>query len=146
MECLKKTIPDLNIYTSKEAGQNYQLLLPLLYSYECMTIPEYLYIVVERNQSHSRKFTEDNDIFKQQSVYERTILCTLENIQCDANDKNILAREVSEHYKFIKEFKVIHSCDKSLNYLNFLKRYYSRLTWRQWLSLFKSYIIKSVKW
>lgn len=42
------------IYVQKDAGQNLQILLPMLYTYECVTIQEPLYCVTERQTSHSR--------------------------------------------------------------------------------------------
>ncbi len=43
-----------DIYTSKDAGQNWQLMLPVLYRYRCKTILEPLYNTVVRKSSHSR--------------------------------------------------------------------------------------------
>lgn len=49
-----KELTGFDIYTEKNAGQNWQLLLPVLYAYRCKTIPEPLFTVVERDSSHSR--------------------------------------------------------------------------------------------
>ena len=61
-EVLKKAIPSLKIYESKE-GQNWQLLLPLAWIAKCGYITEPLYYYVERKQSHSHmKRTYSNQI------------------------------------------------------------------------------------
>lgn len=43
-----------DIYTTKDAGQNWQMLLPVLYHYRCKTILQPLYNYVAREASHSR--------------------------------------------------------------------------------------------
>lgn len=48
-----KIYPDREIYVSKQAGQNYQLLLPFAYSYECWQMPDVLCYYLERSSSHS---------------------------------------------------------------------------------------------
>lgn len=55
-----KTEDFFQIYPSKRIpesiiGQNFQMLLPFLYHYKCPTIPEKLYRVYVRSDSHSRK-------------------------------------------------------------------------------------------
>lgn len=49
-----REVTDMEIYTNKEAGQNWQLMLPMLHRYRCLTIPEELYHVLTRASSHSR--------------------------------------------------------------------------------------------
>lgn len=70
-----------NIYTEKDAGQNWQLFLPIFYSYGCLTLKEVLYTVISRNVSHSRKGNDGylNKI-KRIDIYERTVLATLNRI------------------------------------------------------------------
>ena len=81
IEALDATNPGREIYTEKRAGQNWQIILPLLYTYKCYTLEEVLFSVLVRQQSHSRQVSwnyspqiEIND------VYERTILNTLDRI------------------------------------------------------------------
>lgn len=52
--CLDTNIPTRSIYTSKHAGQNAQILLPILANTKCITIPEVLYCYLIRQNSHSR--------------------------------------------------------------------------------------------
>lgn len=52
-DALLSAIPSRHIYESK-AGQNWQLLLPVSYYYECGFLAEALYYYVIRQNSHSR--------------------------------------------------------------------------------------------
>lgn len=88
----------LPIYTSKDAGQNWQLMLPLLYHYRCSTILEPLYHVVCRGNSHSREKKEYSRLKQRIETYRDTILCTLKNIV------GMPATEL-EHYTHIIENK-----------------------------------------
>lgn len=76
-----RTTTDFDIYTEKKAGQNWQIFLPVLHSYKCLTIKEVLYTVLSRRDSHSRR-TQDGYEKKMMifDVYERTVLETLKRI------------------------------------------------------------------
>ena len=81
MSVLRETT-GLDIYTSKYAGQNWQLYLPVLYSYRCLTIKEVLYNVLERADSHSRGgFKGYEQQILRLDVYETTLLETLKRIK-----------------------------------------------------------------
>lgn len=80
-EKIKACMP-LSIYTQKDAGQNWQLMLPLLYNYKCYTIQEPLYNVVVRLSSHSRgQYKGFTEIIKKYDAYENTIVETLKRIK-----------------------------------------------------------------
>ncbi len=49
-------IGNRTIATAKNAGQNYQLLLPLLYRHRCLTVKEKMIAITVRADSHSRGF------------------------------------------------------------------------------------------
>ena len=49
-----KHMTGLKMFHRKGVGQNWQMLLPVLYNYRCVSIPEPLYTVVLRNNSHCR--------------------------------------------------------------------------------------------
>lgn len=53
-----KTHPQKVIYESR-GGQNWQLLLPMAYCYECGFLDEVLYYVLIRPESHSREIQSD---------------------------------------------------------------------------------------
>lgn len=54
MDVFDKCISRRTIPTALNAGQNYQLLLPILHDYRCITVMERLITIVERQGSHSR--------------------------------------------------------------------------------------------
>lgn len=71
----------LSIYTEKNAGQNWQLLLPVLYSYRCLTIKEILYTVLVRQSSHSRgQYSGYERMLVRYDSYRKTILATLDRM------------------------------------------------------------------
>lgn len=80
-DVLRKTIPDLEIYTEHDAGQNWQLMLPVLYTHRCLTIPEVMYSVLTRSASHSRgQYATRKQVNRQFNGYRNTILSTLKRI------------------------------------------------------------------
>ncbi len=86
-KALKATIPDLDIYTERNAGQNWQLMLPVLYSYRCLTINRIMYCVLIRRASHSRgQYSERKKYKKLINSYRNTILSTLERMQAMPDD------------------------------------------------------------
>ena len=78
VQLLDNRIKDREIYTEKNAGQNWQLLLPLLHQGKCITINEYHYKILVRGSSHSRGQYKsfEEQLIKIQS-YENTLVATL---------------------------------------------------------------------
>lgn len=77
LEQLKK-ITLLPIYTEKNAGQNWQIMLPILWNYQCVTIKEVLYTVVSRSESHSRgQYQGFEQLRRKYQAYYNTIIATL---------------------------------------------------------------------
>ena len=78
---LDKVNPSREIYVEKDAGQNWQMFLPLFYSFKCYTLAESYFSVLERSDSHSREqcksYTKE---ISKISSYENTILYTLDRI------------------------------------------------------------------
>lgn len=75
-------LTDFDIYTEKNAGQNWQLMLPVLYKYRCRTILEPLYTVVSRSSSHSRgQSVTYEQIVRQYESYYNTRVETLKRIK-----------------------------------------------------------------
>lgn len=106
MSALTETT-NLEIYTSKDAGQNWQLYLPVLYSYRCITIKEVLYNIVERESSHSRgSYKGYEQILQRINAYEETLLATLDNIKkMSENLRDIYKNEIL--YKYLREKLVL---------------------------------------
>lgn len=88
---IDELIPGREIYTEKNAGQNYQICLPLLYNHKILTIEKYYYNIVEHEDSHSRDLSTNND---RQKVNYRAILKTLDGIALPLDYKKYLIREV----------------------------------------------------
>lgn len=97
-----KELTNLQIYTEKNAGQNWQLLLPVLYSYRCLTIKEVLYNVLERAASHSRGMYTgyDRTVLKLDS-YEATLHGTINRITA-------MSEIDKEDYNFRVSCKYLH--------------------------------------
>lgn len=62
-----RTIP---IY---DVGQNFQMLLPFMYHYECATLPEELYGVCVHENSHSRRTLTKQQEIKKYKDYEKLL-------------------------------------------------------------------------
>ena len=121
VEVLKKTIPQLNIYSEKDAGQNWQLMLPALYRHDCITINEILYSIIVRENSHSRGLYSTSDtIIKKINAYENTIINTLKNINMELEkytkySESILHKYQLERLRVYIEYKEIKNSKKILN-------------------------------
>lgn len=126
MKALMETT-HLDIYTVKDAGQNWQLMLPVLYKYRCLTIPEVLYTVVSREASHSRgQFAGYDKTIHKLQVYEDTIQGTLDRMQMENAIKaeykkrielKYLYEKLLLDYRYLKQnafferYKSIKQCD-----------------------------------
>ena len=102
MEAFEKVNPLREIYVEKNAGQNWQMLLPILYEYKCKTINTYLSNVLVRPSSHSRGQykTYEQQVLKFDS-YKNTILNTLDRIQAmPPNKREEYKRIIRNKYKF----------------------------------------------
>lgn len=89
----------LDIYTEKDAGQNWQLMLPMLYRFDCITIMEPLFNVLERPDSHSRgQYRGYEAEISKTKAYMNTLLSTLEKIEMPQNQKSNYQRTISNIY------------------------------------------------
>lgn len=95
MEAFDKVNPKREIYVDKNAGQNWQILLPILYSYNCATIEESLFSILERSSSHCRISKSYIQKVLMYDSFQNSILKTLDNmhlmpiIEKDKYKKNI---------------------------------------------------------
>lgn len=69
-----------DIYVSKPAGQNWQMLLPIAARHECWQMPEILGYYLIRKQSHSRAATSAREKYQYQMMCEDVIVNTLNRI------------------------------------------------------------------
>lgn len=65
--------PSLDIYTAENAGQNWQILLPLMYNHKCLTVDEYLFNYVQRVASHSHSTKDFDCLIEKWNLYENVI-------------------------------------------------------------------------
>lgn len=73
--------PKRDIYVQKDAGQNWQMLLPLMYRHQCYSFETSYFSVLERADSHSRgQYHTFEQKLKKLAVYEDTIVRTLDRI------------------------------------------------------------------
>lgn len=88
------------IYTDKYAGQNWQIMLPILYSYRCMTILKPYYTVVCRNNSHSRgQYTGYEETHRKYMAYYKTLINTLDIIKkIPQSDKKRYVSQLKSKY------------------------------------------------
>lgn len=103
VKLLDETIKNREIYTQKDAGQNWQLLLPLLYNKKCITINEYHYKILEREASHSRgRYKSYEEKIQKIRSYENTIVFTLMNMSfMPEEEKEQYVKDI--HVKYLLE-------------------------------------------
>ncbi|MCR3961847.1 glycosyltransferase family 2 protein [Aeromonas veronii] len=100
---LREVLPSLTIYAEKNAGQNWQLLLPLLYKYKCLTLKKYLYSILVRANSHSRgAYSTYEQVIARLDSYERTILNTLRVIDLTKFEYQNYTDKIDRKYKKIR--------------------------------------------
>lgn len=110
MQELEKHYPTRDIYPSnKFGGQNFQLMLPVLYNNRCITIQEPLYNVLVRANSHSRgQFKSKEELIKRNDEVKRILYKTLESI--DGLPK-------SEHHRLLRKINKIWTRKLSIQLL-----------------------------
>jgi glycosyltransferase involved in cell wall biosynthesis len=75
-------IKDRDIYTNKDAGQNWQILLPLFYNRKCYLLDAFLCNVLVRSNSHSKgSYATFEKINRRNGAHEQTLLNTLQRIE-----------------------------------------------------------------
>ncbi|WDL83939.1 glycosyltransferase family 2 protein [Aeromonas bestiarum] len=118
---LREVLPSLTIYTEKNAGQNWQLMLPLFYNRKCLTIKKYLYSVLVRADSHSRgQYATYEQVIAKYETYERTVINTLLAINICQTKRNEYLNKIEKKYKKVK-FQVMISHEKLADAKNIFK-------------------------
>lgn len=97
-------IKDRDIYTQKDAGQNWQLMLPIFYKKKCITINEYHYKVLQRNCSHTRgQYKTFEQRMKVYDAYCNTIVGTLQRMYFIASDEmEFYIKSIERKYILLK--------------------------------------------
>lgn len=99
-----KVNPSHEIFVDKHAGQNWQMLLPILYSYKCYTFNDSFFSVLCRENSHSRgQFKGLNETLTKLNSYERTLYSTILSIsQIPEKEQKFYIKQIKEKYALIK--------------------------------------------
>ena len=103
--------PNRELYDSR-LGQNYQLLLPVLYHAKCAYIDKPVYNYIISKNSLSNSITGKKEKLKSWKIYENTILNTLKNIK-------VMSKE---DYKFYKKEAHKKYKNRKKEYLSYLKK------------------------
>lgn len=74
--------PNLEIYHDTRGGQNWQMLLPVLYNNKCGFIDECLYNYIVRNDSHSHSVKSFEDTIKRYDIHKELLKNTIKSIPC----------------------------------------------------------------
>lgn len=104
LHSLNLVLKERSIYTEKNAGQNWQILLPLLKSYKCHTIKSHFCKVLIRENSHSRgQFSGEARIIQKFNSYHSTIIATLSRLNnIDEKTRAFYMSEIHRKYNRIK--------------------------------------------
>lgn len=90
-----------------EVGQNFQMLLPVLYRWPCPTIPEALYHVCVRADSHSRRLRNREEEIARCAGFERLIdeLAEVIGIRDREELRRIQLWKAVQRYKLARRYK-----------------------------------------
>lgn len=136
MKYMKVVNPTFEIYYNTRGGQNWQMLLPILYNNKCGFVDECLYNYIVRDSSHSHSVKSFEDTLKRYDVHKDILDNTIKRINC----------ENKEYYYDIIEKKYIRYkfelCLEMKNKVNLLKyknqlRQLGLLTFRDRLRIIK---------
>ncbi|MCM1035928.1 MAG: glycosyltransferase family 2 protein [Bacteroides sp.] len=96
--------------TPRTGGQNWQLLLPMLYHYDCVTIPENMYGILEHPDSHGRANHGFEGNIARIDGYESTLTETLDNIiGIDEDAREHYKRDVIRKYSYARFVEAYNS-------------------------------------
>ena len=123
--CFKQANPDMRIYSAYHTPQNWQMLLPLLFSFKCHTLQEPLSCVLVRSDSYSRGTYKTYDqLIQYYENFENIIINTLERV-------SVMKQDVREQYiktirkNYLREKYLLsirhHQSKKEDEYLKMLK-------------------------
>ncbi|MEG1312346.1 MAG: glycosyltransferase family A protein [Romboutsia sp.] len=89
--------PLRQIYNSR-AGQNWQMILPILYKSKCGLLDESLYIYRVRANSHSHSVTTLNEQIKRCNDHEDILINTMKCIEMEEFDRDKYINLIKEKY------------------------------------------------
>lgn len=96
-EALLNAIPQRHIYPSR-AGQNWQLLLPAAYRYECGFLDDVLYYYLVRENSHSRAETEYRDLLSKTYRHQDALDHVVGEMDMPEEERQVYLRKIKLKY------------------------------------------------
>ena len=96
-EFLLNELIDYRIYEGK-GGQNWQLLLPVVYKYDCGFIDDVLYYYLLRKDSHSRNIGDYNHLIQRTYEHQTILEVTVKNIKTIDSDKQKFLDIIEKKY------------------------------------------------
>lgn len=139
LKYMREVNPKMEIYCSR-GGQNWQILLPVLYKQKCGFIDQYLYNYVVRDNSHSHSIKTLDEIYQTYDVHQELLIHVIKDMNISKNEEKkylnmimnkyikfkynaaLTARNIEEskkNKKILKEHKLLTNKDK-FNYLKML--------------------------
>jgi glycosyltransferase involved in cell wall biosynthesis len=106
--------PNRRIYESR-AGQNWQMLLPILYKYKCGYIDEALYTYVVRQNSHSHSIRDYKKMLNRCDEHEDILVNTIVSIDMPEEEKKKYLEIIKEKYIRKKLYIASDFKDKDLS-------------------------------
>ena len=100
-----KAHPSAQIFESR-GGQNWQLLLPILYENRCGYLHKSLYFIVARSDSHSRNVTGAEKLLRRCNEHELILLQTMEGIQAMPDVEKKRYYSIIKKKYALKRFKI----------------------------------------
>ncbi len=157
VDVIDKVIPNREIYTNKECGQNAQMMLPILYHYDCLTITEELAHILVRKNSHSRDAKRHDGVIRLSRVHENAYLKTFDMMSFKTEEDKVyymnfvktlfsLARlGVDFVYGERSEFRRRLSCELTLEMLDKYELEKLRLYKNLLYFPFRSYLFRRIR-
>lgn len=139
MSSFRDVNPSMQIYTAYRIPQNWQMLLPLLYSYKCYTLAESVSCVVYRTASYSHG---TYNTYEQRLTYftnfEEILFNTLDRITgMGQEEREAYKRKVHQQYQRERLLLAINCnrMDDAMECLKQLKNAKVRLDTKAWLKI-----------
>lgn len=99
MDVLDEVLPERDIFTAKMAGQNGQIMLPVLYRRKCVTISRHMYALLWRPDSHTKGQTSYAKSREVIQGYIGQLVSTLDKMrQLNVNSREAYKDEVRKEY------------------------------------------------
>lgn len=116
-----KCLPKKEIFVS-QGGQNWQMLLPVLYSNECKYLQETLYYIVEHEDSHSRNLKTYDQLLSRTYEHEDILINTINSINEIPTGEKLRYQEIIKGKYHRKRFTLACSFRNQLEAKKYVKK------------------------